>query len=376
MKRSNWLVFLIIFIVSSCGSVETRSQGTDEQKSGTSKKQEGAVKGSSVNSGDIEQLVEAIRTGNKDAAVKMIDGGIDVNSKNKSGVYPLHWAAAKGDNDLVTILLGKKAYINATDGYREEPVIMWAAKKGRLETVKMLVEKGAAINISDRYKETPLMDAARYGHNEMLKLFLNNRANINDVTVDGMSALMFASQNGHTEIVKTLLEYRADINKIHFKTSKTALGYAKERNNKDIIAMISKQAKVEGDLIKRPAKPEDTEFVTTPPDEATLRKAWAGREDYLPASLNGKQVMVHMNKFLPDITQCYQNRYEQGDRNMMGTMELMVRVAGSGKILDIYFTTEKYQSSLFGDCILDAIKSRDFPMFYDGQVDFKYSYSI
>jgi hypothetical protein len=57
-------------------------------------------------------------------------------------------------------------------------------------------------------------------------------------------------------------------------------------------------------------------------------------------------------------------------------MELMVRVAGSGKILDIYFTTEKYQSSLFGDCILDAVKSRDFPMFYDGQVDFKYSYSI
>lgn len=375
MKRSNWLIFLIIFIVSSCGSVETKTDGGNESGgSATEKKQASSV--SKEQTGDIEQLVEAIRTGDTATAVKIIDGGVDVNSKNKSGVYPLHWAAANGNIELVKKLIEKRAYINAVDGYREEPVIMWAVKKGHFEIVKMLVEKGAAVNISDRYKETPLMDAARYGHNEILKFLLNNRGNINDVTADGMSALMFASQNGHTEIVKTLLEYRADINKIHFKTSKTALAYAKERNNKEILAMISRQAKVEGDLIKRPPRPEDKAFVTTPPDEATLRKAWAGREDYLPSGLNAKQVMVHMNKLLPEITQCYQNRYEQGDRNMMGTMELMVRVAGSGKILDIYFTTEKYQSSLFGDCILEAIRSRDFPMFYDGQIDFQYSYSI
>ena len=61
---------------------------------------------------------------------------------------------------------------------------------------------------------------------------------------------------------------------------------------------------------------------------------------------------------------------------MAGTMELQLRVAGSGAIIDIYFTTEKYQSSLFGDCIIEAIKSRPFPQFYDGQIEFKYSYSI
>lgn len=376
MKKPNWMVLMIIFIITSCGSVETKNGNSDGASQNTSKKQEKAKSSISKATGNIDDLVEAARTGSTAEALKLIDNGVDVNSKNKSGVYPLHWAAANGNMELVKVLLAKKAYINATDGYREEPVIMWAAKKGQLEIVKLLVEKGASANISDRYKETPLMDAARYGHNEMLKLLLNNRANINDITADGVSALMFACQNGHVEIVKTLLEFRADINKIHFKTSKTALGYAKERNNKDIIAMISRQAKVEGDLVKRPPRAEDKEFVTTPPDEATLRKAWAGREDHLPSGLSAKQVMVHMNKFLPDITQCYQNRYDQGDRNMMGTMELMVRVAGSGKILDIYFTTEKYQSSLFGDCILEALRSRDFPMFFDGQIDFQYSYSI
>ena len=380
MKVVRLLSLAVFLIFASCGTSDTKT-GTEPQKSdaaqteksSTSEKKSASV---SANPADPDAFVEAVRLNDTALVEKFLAAGADVNAKNKSGVYPLHWAAWNGNLELVKKLVAKQAYVDVMDGYRDEIPLSWAAKKGHLEVVKFLVEKGSSVNNSDRYKETPLMDAARYGHDEMVRFLLYNNAKINDVTVDGVSALMFASMNGHEKVVKTLLEFRADINKIHFKTSKTARGYAEERKFKTIADLIARQAKVEGDLIKRPAKPADTQFVTTPPDLETLQKAWAGREDFLPPTLEAKHVTSHMNKFLPDITQCYQSRYEQGDRNMMGTMELMVRVAGSGVVLDAYFTTEKYQSSLFGDCILDAIKSRPFPQFYDGQIDFKYSYTI
>lgn len=376
MKIFRVLFFVILVIFVSCGTSDTKSEGQPEKGKTAQVEKKGKSSKNIKVSNDPEAFVEAARLNDTALVEKFLAAGADVNSKNKSGVYPLHWAAWNGNMEMVKKLVEKHAYIDVMDGYRDETPLSWAAKKGHLEVVKYLVEKGAAVNNSDRYKETPLMDAARYGHDEMVRFLLYNNAKINDVTVDGVSALMFASMNGHENVVKTLLEFRADINKIHFKTSKTARGYAEERKFKSIVELIARQAKVEGDLIKRPAKPADTQFVTTPPDLETLRAAWAGREDYLPSTLEAKHVTSHMNKFLPDITQCYQSRYEQGDRNMMGTMELMVRVAGSGVVLDAYFTTEKYQSSLFGDCILDAIKSRPFPQFYDGQIDFKYTYTI
>ena len=376
MKIFRLLFFIVFVIFVSCGTSDTKSENQPEKGSSAQVEKKGKSSKNIKVSDDPESFVEAARLNDTELVGKFIAAGANVNSKNKSGVYPLHWAAWNGNIEMVKKLVEKHAYIDVMDGYRDETPLSWAAKKGHLEVVKYLVEKGAAVNNSDRYKETPLMDAARYGHDEMVRFLLYNNAKINDVTVDGVSALMFASMNGHEKVVKTLLEFRADINKIHFKTSKTARGYAEERKFKNIVDLIARQAKVEGDLIKRPPRPADTQFVTTPPDLETLRAAWAGREDYLPATLEAKHVTSHMNKFLPDITQCYQSRYEQGDRNMMGTMELMVRVAGSGVVLDAYFTTEKYQSSLFGDCILDAIKSRPFPQFYDGQIDFKYTYTI
>ena len=378
MKFKTCLILAICAIFLSCGTADSKPEsqnGADPAKK-SEKSEKGPGKEQKVSNNDPDGFVDAIRRNDSSAVEAYLKNGADVNAKNKSGVYPLHWAAGNGNLELVKKLVEKHAYVDVLDGYRDETPLSWAAKKGQLEVVKYLVEKGASVNNSDRYKETPLMDAARYGHNEMVLFLLHNNAKINDVTVDGMSALMFACLNGHEDVVKTLMEYRADINKIHYKTSKTALGYAKERNFKAIADIISHQAKVEGDLIKRPAKPSDTKYVNEPPELEELQRAWAGREDYLPATLEAKHVMSHMNKFLPDIVQCYHSRYDQGDRNMAGTMELQLRVAGSGAIIDIYFITEKYQSSLFGDCIIDAIKSRSFPQFYDGQIEFKYSYSI
>ncbi|MFO7735885.1 MAG: ankyrin repeat domain-containing protein [bacterium] len=381
MKRY-FCVIIILFLLISCSSKvqvpdKTETVGKPEIKQ-TEEDIENPekVKKTVFSQSDYNDFISSVREGDSSEVIKAVEKGIDVKQKDESGNTALHWAAGRGELSLVKLFVKKGVDVNAVDGYRAEPVIMWATKKGQKDVVECLVEKGADINLSDKYGETALMDAARYGHYEMVEFLVHNRANVNDRSVTGESALMYASSNGHENIVEFLVNNGANINFVNYRTSETALAKAKNRGHKKIVNIIRRQAATEGKLIKRPEKPEDKGFVNEPPGEEELYAAWGGRENSLPSTLSSRYINMHMKRLLPRITKCYQKRYEQGDRNMMGTVEMEFRIAGNGEIVDVYFTTEKYQSSLFGDCILEVVKSKKFPMFYQGVLLFKYQYTF
>lgn len=387
MRNSVFMVLLAIafsLTLITCGTVQQAGEEKKADSNQTAKTDSAAAQPEQkAQSGkkqmtqeEIEAFISSARNGEIEEVKKYYNNGGDVNAVTETGNTALMWAAQKGHIEVVKFLVTIGANVNAVDKYREEPVLMWATKKGNKEVVEFLIEKGADVNQGDRYKETPMMDASRYGHLDIVKMLFNKRAMVNSTSETGESALMWAAENGHKDIVEFLIKNGGDINKINYRTGETAMAKAKKKGAEDIVAMLSKQAQVEGDLLKRPIKPEDKGLVNEPPDEKELFKAWAGRESSLPEALNERQIMVHMNSFLPNITQCYQERLQNGDHNMMGTMQLEIRLAGSGKIVDIYFKTPKYQGSLFGDCIIDAIKAQPFPMFHDGVLIFQYSYTL
>src|SRR5258707_4058415 len=89
--------------------------------------------------GSLAGLIEA---GNRDAALKMIAAGADVNAAQGDGTTPLHWAVYKVDADLVRALLERGAKPDVMNNYGSTPLAE-AVKVANPRLVAMLLDAGS-----------------------------------------------------------------------------------------------------------------------------------------------------------------------------------------------------------------------------------------
>src|SRR3984885_7714058 len=68
-----------------------------------------------------DSLAGLIQAGNRDAALKSIAAGADVNAAQGDGTTPLHWAIYKIDVDLVRALLERGAKPDVINNYGSSP---------------------------------------------------------------------------------------------------------------------------------------------------------------------------------------------------------------------------------------------------------------
>src|SRR6201981_1951431 len=83
---------------------------------------------------DDASLAGLIQAGNRDAALKMIAAGSDVNAAQGDGTTPLHWAVYKIDADIVRALLGRGAKPDVVNNYGSSPLAE-AVKVGKARLV-------------------------------------------------------------------------------------------------------------------------------------------------------------------------------------------------------------------------------------------------
>ena len=122
-----------------------------------------------------------------------------------TGATPLMYAALAGNTEVIKLLLGKGADVNARDSGDGAALIL-AAAMGDAGTVKLLLEKGADAHVRNEYGYTALMCAAAAETNdpELIKALLAARAEIDVKAKDGETALKLAGRKGNTEIVRLL----------------------------------------------------------------------------------------------------------------------------------------------------------------------------
>ncbi|XP_042675546.1 2-5A-dependent ribonuclease [Centrocercus urophasianus] len=168
------------------------------------------------------ELNDALRYGQREKVLELLENGADVNSKVEFGWTPLQSAVQSGDKEMVQLLLAKGAcpYTRKDNG---GTAFIEAAMVGDVEILELLFGCGFNVNDSDDNGFTAFMEAALYGKEEALRFLHSKGADVNlrrtaseekkKLSKGGKTALMDACLGGHFSVVKTLIqEMGADVN--------------------------------------------------------------------------------------------------------------------------------------------------------------------
>jgi hypothetical protein len=113
------------------------------------------------------------------AITAMLDRGANINDIDIAATTwgtPLHFASKECQVETVKLLLEKGVDVNISAGHVQWTALRFAADKGCNDVVTLLLEGGAEIDARDRWGNTPLMAAATKGQLSTVKLLIEKGA--------------------------------------------------------------------------------------------------------------------------------------------------------------------------------------------------------
>jgi ankyrin repeat protein len=159
-----------------------------------------------------------------------------VNEKNKDGKTVLHWAAWRGNEAMVRLLVDLGADINAKDNDRKT-VLHSAVRGGNKVVVRLLVDRGADVKAKDNYRKTVLHWAAEGGYETVVRLLVERGADVKAKDNNGTTALYLAASGGDEAMVRLLVDLGADV-KAKANNGTTALHLAAWRGNEAMVRLL------------------------------------------------------------------------------------------------------------------------------------------
>jgi ankyrin repeat protein len=157
-------------------------------------------------------LVDAVKSGDRAAAMTLIAQRADVNAAETDGTTPLHWAVHRGDLELVQRLIRAGAKVNVRNDYGSTPMSE-AAILGRVDLLEALLKAGADVESANADGQTALMIVARTSRVDAARLLLSRGAQVNAVERwRGQTPLMWAVAQKQPAMVAELVKAGADVN--------------------------------------------------------------------------------------------------------------------------------------------------------------------
>jgi ankyrin repeat protein len=186
----------------------------------------------------ISILNYCISEGNESAVSILLGKGRinNLNKKDSSGNYPIHYAVKSNNCDIVKLLIINGADVNVKNQEGFSPLHI-AVDSESFAICKTLIKSGSNINTTDSKIQTPLHYACSKGDLKVVELLLTHSKrpeednNVQDML--GSTALHIAVEKRHAKIVEKLLEYRVNVNLTDLR-KETALHKAiKAQHSKD-----------------------------------------------------------------------------------------------------------------------------------------------
>jgi len=155
------------------------------------------------NSGQLQLLVMCVDRGDRVLLDKLLNAAPNFANVNEgmSGSSPIHWAAFKGDTNILTVLLKHRANIKKK-GTNWEISALHLARDSH--TAEFLLDHGAELESEDGHGQTPLMWAAKRGNAEVAETLIKCGARLDSHDKADWTALEFAQAFGHSNVVALL----------------------------------------------------------------------------------------------------------------------------------------------------------------------------
>ena len=185
-----------------------------------------------------QQLLQATQRGDKEAVLKLLEEGADINVRDAQGRTPVMIATYQHSTDIVRTLLQAGADVNIRDDNKENP-LLHAGAQGWLDILKLAIEAHADTRLTNRFGGISIIPASERGHVEVVReLLTHTDINVNHVNNLGWTALLEAiilsnGDKAHQQIVQLLVDHRADVN-LADKDGITPLQHARERRFTEI----------------------------------------------------------------------------------------------------------------------------------------------
>jgi uncharacterized protein len=162
---------------------------------------------------DGTRVADAAMAGDAAAVRAALTGGEDVNAAQGDGMTALHWAARRGDLDVVRMLLAAGANTKAITRLGNYTPLLLASGTGHAAIVDALAAAGADPKATTASGVTALMLASASGQADAVKILLARGADANAVEpTRGETAIMFAAANRRADVVRALIAAKADVN--------------------------------------------------------------------------------------------------------------------------------------------------------------------
>ncbi|HEV2208314.1 MAG TPA: ankyrin repeat domain-containing protein [Verrucomicrobiae bacterium] len=155
------------------------------------------------NSGQLQLLVMCVDRGDSVLLDKLLIAAPDFANVNEgmSDSSPIHWAAFKGDTNILNVLLRHHSDIKKK-GTNWEISALHLARDSY--TAEFLLDHGAELESLDIHGQTPLMWAAKRGNAEVAETLIKRGARLDSHDKADWTALEFAQTFGHSNVVALL----------------------------------------------------------------------------------------------------------------------------------------------------------------------------
>uniref|UniRef100_A0AAR2LEN0 Ankyrin repeat, SAM and basic leucine zipper domain-containing protein 1 n=1 Tax=Pygocentrus nattereri TaxID=42514 RepID=A0AAR2LEN0_PYGNA len=269
-------------------------------------------------------LKRAIAAGNVELVQRLLDSGMDVETRLGFGWTPLMCAVHVAHYDLAQLLLDRGASANFS---RDNYTVLMAACTANSATeekiakcVALLLSRNADPNIYSS-RMTCLMLAARDDYCQVINLLVSHGAELDFQDDSGHTALVLAVQYGQKGAVLKLLQLGAD-KSIKTKAGKTAADLAKELEHPQIFRILNSSGD-SADSGRAPSKAETLfKFLNQNPESLSVSKESSSKLCDIELLLHGLNLEYLSDVMMEnDITWSFLLTMEKEDLEKIGVRD-------------------------------------------------------